>query len=157
MSAIECFSEEGILLDLPAADKEAVVRELVAAAAATGKIKRGKAEEVVDKVLERERVGSTGIGRGVAVPHTRAAAVKELVGVFARLEQPVGFDALDGRPVDLVFLLLSPQPSGGEHLAVLASVAMIARDEVYCRFLRQARTVAETFEVLKEAFEKAGA
>ena len=156
MSAIEYFCEEGVVLDLEAGDKEGVIRRLVEAAAAMGKIKRGRAEEVVAKVLEREEIGSTGIGHGVAVPHARAAGVKELVGVFGRLREPVEFQALDGRPVDLVFLLLSPTPSSGEHLEVLAALAMIARHELYRRFLRQAKDAEEAYEVLKEAFEEAG-
>lgn len=157
MAAIEYFCAEGMLLDIDVADKEAAVGALVEAAAAMGKIKRGKTGEVIEKVMEREAVGSTGIGHGVAVPHARSGSVKELVGVFGRLKEAVPFDALDGQPVDLVFLLLSPPTSSGEHLPVLAKVAVIARDETYCRFLRQAGAPSETLEILKEAFASSGA
>jgi PTS system fructose-specific IIA component/PTS system nitrogen regulatory IIA component len=145
-----------MLLDLDAGSKDAVIEKMVEAAAAAGKIKRSKNAEVIEKVMAREEVGSTGIGRGVAVPHAKSSSVKELIGVFARTKRPLDFSALDGQPVDLVFLLLAPAPSAGDHLGVLALVARIARDELYCRFLRQAKTPQDALEVLKEAMEGMG-
>ena len=145
-----------MLLDLDASSKDTVIEKMVEAAATAGKIKRSKNAEVIEKVMAREEVGSTGIGRGVAVPHAKSSSVKELVGVFARTKRPLDFSALDGQPVDLVFLLLAPAPSAGDHLGVLALVARIARDELYCRFLRQAKTPQDALEVLKEAMEGMG-
>lgn len=157
MSAIEYFCEEGILLDIDTGSKSEALSTMVSAADAMGKLKRGKVDEVISGVLEREEVGSTGIGHGVAVPHARCAGVKELTGVFCRLKDPVDYNALDGNQVDLLFMMLSPSPSGGEHLSVLASVAIIARDEMYCNFLRQAGSAEDVYEILEEAFTKAGA
>jgi fructose-specific phosphotransferase system IIA component len=154
--AEEYFAASCMLLDIDVSSKEAVVQKMVEAAAATGKIKRGKTAEVVEKVMAREQVGSTGIGRGVAVPHAKSTSVKDLVGVFARVKKPLDFSALDGQPVDLVFLLLAPAPSAGDHLGVLALIARIARDEMYCRFLRQARTPEDALDVLREAMDGMG-
>ena len=156
MSAEEYFSTGCMLLDLDVSSKDVVIEKMVEAAAAAGKIKRSKNAEVIEKVMAREEVGSTGIGRGVAVPHAKSSSVKELIGVFARIKRPLDFSALDGQPVDLVFLLLAPAPSAGDHLGVLALVARIARDELYCRFLRQAKTPQDALEVLKEAMEGMG-
>lgn len=150
------FATGCVLLDIDAGGKDELIIKMVEAAADCGKIKRSKNKEVIEKVMSREKVGSTGIGRGVAVPHAKSSSVKELVGVFARIKQPIEFAALDGQPVDLVFLLLAPEPSAGDHLGVLAVVARMARDELYCRFLRQAKTPEEALDVLDEAMGNVG-
>jgi len=156
VSAKDYFSSGCVLLDLEVGNKAEIIELMVTSAAENGTIKRGKAEEVIKKVMAREEVGSTGIGRGVAVPHAKCSAVKGLTGLFARTKKPIDFNALDGQPVDLIFLLLSPEPSSGDHLGVLAIVARIARDELYCRFLRQAKTPEEAVEVLEEAMQSLG-
>jgi PTS system nitrogen regulatory IIA component len=98
-----------------------------------------KAAEVFDALMEREAAGSTGVGHGVAVPHARLAGVDRLRGVFVRLEQPVEFDALDDKPVDLLFALFSPPGSGSEHLRALARVSRALRQADLREQLRQAR------------------
>lgn len=84
--------------------------------------------EVLDTILQRERLGSTGVGNGIAIPHGKIAGVKSITGVFARLEQPVDFEALDDQPVDLVFLLLAPEGAGADHLKALSRIARMLRD-----------------------------
>lgn len=84
--------------------------------------------EVFDTILQRERLGSTGVGNGIAIPHGKLAGVRRITGVFARLESPVDFDALDDEPVDLVFLLLAPEGAGADHLKALSRIARVLRD-----------------------------
>jgi len=94
------------------------------AAAITGVAER----EIFDALAQRERLGSTGVGNGIAIPHGKLAKVRELVGVFARLDTPVAFDALDDQPVDLVFLLLAPESAGADHLKALSRIARALRE-----------------------------
>jgi nitrogen PTS system EIIA component len=84
--------------------------------------------EIFDTVLQRERLGSTGVGNGIAIPHGKLAGIKQITGVFARLETPVDFEALDDQPVDLVFLLLAPEGAGADHLKALSRIARVLRD-----------------------------
>jgi PTS system nitrogen regulatory IIA component len=84
--------------------------------------------EVLDTIVQRERLGSTGVGNGIAIPHGKLAGVKHITGVFARLESPVDFEALDDQPVDLVFLLLAPEGAGADHLKALSRIARVLRD-----------------------------
>lgn len=84
--------------------------------------------EVFDTILQRERLGSTGVGNGIAIPHGKLSGVKRITGVFARLETPVDFEALDDQPVDLVFLLLAPEGAGADHLKALSRIARVLRD-----------------------------
>ncbi|HEY6630967.1 MAG TPA: PTS IIA-like nitrogen regulatory protein PtsN [Rhizobiaceae bacterium] len=84
--------------------------------------------DIFDTILQRERLGSTGVGNGIAIPHGKLAGVKHIVGVFARLETPVDFEALDDEPVDLVFLLLAPEGAGADHLKALSRIARVLRD-----------------------------
>lgn len=95
-----------------------------------------------EALTERERLGATGVGRGVAIPHCRLSGLQSIAGAFARLETPVDFDAVDGRPVDLVFLLAAPECAGAEHLKALAKVSRLLRDDATCEKLRGARDVA---------------
>lgn len=94
------------------------------AAALTGLPER----EIFETVLQREKLGSTGVGSGIAIPHGKLAGVKRITGVFARLETPVDFEALDDQPVDLVFLLLAPEGAGADHLKALSRIARVLRD-----------------------------
>jgi PTS system nitrogen regulatory IIA component len=84
--------------------------------------------EIFDTVLRREKLGSTGVGNGIAIPHGKIPGIRRIAGVFARLEQPVDFDSLDDQPVDLVFLLLAPDGAGADHLKALSRIARVLRD-----------------------------
>ena len=99
-----------------------------------------KASEVLEGLLEREETSSTGVGHGVAVPHARLAGLARLRAVFVRLEQPVEFDAVDDRPVDLIFALFAPPEANGEHLRALARVSRALRQSTLREQLRQAHS-----------------
>ena len=95
---------------------------------------------IYEVVTERERIGSTGFGRGVAIPHGKVEGLAQVVGVFAQLDQPIDYDALDQQPVDLVFLLLAPDDAGADHLKALAKVSRMFRNEAFVEKLRGARS-----------------
>jgi PTS system nitrogen regulatory IIA component len=105
---------------------------------------------IFDILLERERLGTTGVGRGVAIPHGRLAAIDQLFGFFARLETPVPFDAIDEQPVDLIFLLLAPESAGADHLKALAQVSRMFRDQAVCKKLRGTDSSEAIYALLTE-------
>src|SRR5207245_5304420 len=96
----------------------------------------------------REKLGSTGVGSGIAIPHGKLAKLDKLFGLFARLDRPIDFDALDGQPVDLIFLLLAPETAGADHLKALARVARLLRDSDVARKLRDSRDAEDLYAVL---------
>ena len=125
--------------------KKQALQELAARAAAmTGRSER----EVLEVLTQRERLGSTGIGNGIAIPHGKLATLDRLFGLFARLERPIDFEALDGQPVDLMFLLLAPEAAGADHLKALAQVARLLRDPKVAMKLRESRDGEALYAVL---------
>jgi PTS system nitrogen regulatory IIA component len=116
---------DAVLACVKASGKKALLAELAAKA---GHIYRLDERRLFDRLLERERLGSTGVGGGIAIPHGRMAGLPKPVGVFARLGHPVDFDSIDERPVDSVFLLLAPEGAGADHLKALARVSRLLRD-----------------------------
>jgi nitrogen PTS system EIIA component len=125
--------------------KKQALQELAARAATmSGRSDR----EIFEVLMQRERLGSTGIGSGIAIPHGKLAKLDRLFGVFARLERPVDFEALDGQPVDLMFLLLAPEAAGADHLKALARVARLLRDPEVARKLRESRDAEALYAVL---------
>jgi nitrogen PTS system EIIA component len=132
----DLLAAHAVLPALKSKNKKQVLQEVAARAAELcGRSER----EIFETLLHRERLGSTGIGQGVAIPHGKLPALERLVGVFARLEKPIDFDALDGEPVDLIFLLLAPEGAGADHLKALARIARLLRDEKIATQLRAAR------------------
>jgi PTS system nitrogen regulatory IIA component len=125
MRLTDFVSPEAIFANVRANNKKQLLHELSQRAA---KLSGLDEREIFDALLHRERLGSTGIGEGVAIPHGKLAKVKSIFGIFARLERPIDFDSLDGAPVDLVFLLIAPEASGADHLKALACVARVLRD-----------------------------
>ncbi len=107
--------------------------------------------EIFEILLERERLGTTGVGSGVAIPHGKLPGLKRLYGVFARLEQPIDFDSVDEQPVDLIFLLLAPETAGADHLKALARVSRQLRDREMCEKLRGSDTAEALYALLTEA------
>ncbi|MGC4024564.1 MAG: PTS IIA-like nitrogen regulatory protein PtsN [Mesorhizobium sp.] len=105
---------------------------------------------IFDTILQRERLGSTGVGNGIAIPHGKLSGVKKIVGVFARLETPVDFEALDDQPVDLVFLLLAPEGAGADHLKALSRIARVLRDNETVTKIRGTRDANAIFALLSE-------
>ena len=109
-----------------------------------------QAREIYDAVLQRERLGSTGVGNGIAIPHGKLTSCTKIVGVFARLDRAIEFDALDGAPVDLAFLLVAPEASGADHLKALARIARVLRDPRIVAKLRATRDAAGLYGVLTQ-------
>jgi PTS system nitrogen regulatory IIA component len=107
--------------------------------------------EIFDTILQRERLGSTGVGNGIAIPHGKPPGVKRITGVFARLETPVDFEALDDQPVDLVFLLLAPEGAGADHLKALSRIARILRDAETVAKIRGTRDAAAIHALLSQS------
>jgi PTS system nitrogen regulatory IIA component len=107
--------------------------------------------EIFETLLQRERLGSTGVGNGIAIPHGKLTKIGSLFGLFARLERPIDFDALDSEPVDLVFLLLAPEAAGADHLKALARVARVLRDPNTAQMLRGTRDATALHAVLTQA------
>src|SRR5687768_11082628 len=129
-----------IKADVSSDDKPGVIRELVESLVTAGAIKAGEQEGIVAAILKREDLGSTGIGRGVAVPHTKHASVDRLVGTVGVSVTGVDFNSLDGEKVQLFFLLISPPDRPGDHLRALENISRQLRDDTFCRFLKQARS-----------------
>jgi mannitol/fructose-specific phosphotransferase system IIA component (Ntr-type) len=142
---------EAILVDLQATAKEEAVREIVGSLAKVGQFSPSDQEGVVRAIMSREDLGSTGIGQGVAVPHTRHPTVNHLIGTVALSRRGVDFAALDSEPVDILFLLVSPPNQPGEHLRALETISRHLKNERFVSFLRQARSREEVIEVLDEA------
>ena len=104
--------------------------------------------EILEILLQREKLGSTGVGNGVAIPHGKLPKLGKLFGLFARLERPIDFEALDNQPVDLIFLLLAPESAGADHLKALARVARLLRDPGIVQKLRESRDADALYAVL---------
>lgn len=134
-----------IAAGLKANSKKQLLQELAALAARGSDVNE---REVFDALLQRERLGSTGIGNGLAIPHGRFANIQRLMGVFARLDKPVDFEAVDGIPVDLVFVLLAPEGAGADHLQGLARVARLLRNPLVVQSLRSTRDSAAIYSIL---------
>ena len=140
MKFADFVSSEAVRSDLEATDKEGAIREMVQALLDVGRIESGEFESIVKAILKREELGSTGIGRGVAVPHTKHPSVDRMVGSDAVSSEGVDFASLDGETVQLFFLLISPPDRPGDHLRALENISRQLRDDTFCRFLQQAKT-----------------
>jgi len=151
MKFTDFVSTEAIRAELTAEDKPGVIRELSEALKEAGKIAPNEVDSVVKAVMKREELGSTGIGRGVAVPHTKHPSVDRLVGTVGVSPMGVDFDSLDGERVQLFFLLISPPDRPGDHLRALENISRQLRDETFCRFLKQAKSAEDIRQLLDEA------
>ncbi len=151
MKFADFISPEAIRADVAADDKEGVIREMVQALLDAGKIEASEFESIVKAILNREELGSTGIGRGVAVPHTKHGSVDQLVGTVGVSRAGVDFDSLDGEKVFVLFLLVSPLDRPGDHLRALENISRQLRDDRFCRFLKQSKTAEEIRQLLDEA------
>lgn len=144
-------AREAITVNLSADSKEQVLRTMVTSLVNANKIAAGELESILKAILKREELGSTGIGRGVAVPHTKHPSVDRLVGAVAVSGEGVDFNSLDGEKVHLLFLLISPPDRPGDHLRALESVSRQLRDDTFCKFLKQAKGVDDVLTLLDEA------
>jgi PTS system fructose-specific IIA component/PTS system nitrogen regulatory IIA component len=151
MKFADFICSEAIIADLAAVDKEGAIREIVKSLETAGKIDPAETESIVKAIMKREELGSTGIGRGVAVPHTKHPSVDRLLATVAVSRQGVDFASLDGETVQLFFLLISPPDRPGDHLRALENISRQLRGDTFCRFLKQAKTPADIKTLLEEA------
>lgn len=142
---------EAILTDLKVDTKEAAIRKMVESLGTCGTIKSADQEGIIAAILKREELGSTGIGKGVAVPHTKHPSVDRLVATIALSKDGVEFASLDGEDVHILFLLVSPPDRPGDHLRALENISRHLRNDNFCNFLKQSGTAAAVIELLEEA------
>jgi PTS system nitrogen regulatory IIA component len=144
----DIIARDGIILDLKSCQsKRQVLKELARHAAAALGLDQ---QNLLDALMERERLGTTGIGPGIAIPHARLAEVDHLVGLFARLDQPVDFESLDDLPSDLIFLLLAPDSADADSLKALARISRVLRDPTLRQRLRQERDRDSVYRMLTQ-------
>jgi len=151
MKFSDFVAPDAIRSRIEAHSKEGVIREMIQALVDAGRIPAADQEGIVKAVMKREDLGSTGIGRGVAVPHTKHPSVSRLVGTVAVSPSGVDFESLDGDPVQLFFLLVSPPDRPGDHLRALENISRQLRDESFCRLLKAAKGPVEIQHLLEEA------
>jgi PTS system fructose-specific IIA component/PTS system nitrogen regulatory IIA component len=151
MKFADFVSGEAIRARLAAEDKEGVIREMIGALLEADRISPSEVDSIVKAIMKREELGSTGIGRGVAVPHTKHPSVGRLVGTVAVSHDGIDFNSLDGEKVQLFFLLISPPDRPGDHLRALENISRQLRDDTFCRFLKQATSPEDIRLLLEEA------
>ena len=151
MKLTDFVVQKAIIPDLKATTKEEVIREMVASLKSAGTIKAEEEEAVVSAILKREELGSTGIGNGVAVPHTKHPSAEELSATVAISRDGVDFSSLDGEDVFIFFLLVSPPDRPGDHLRGLENISRHLRGQDFCNFLKQSTTGKDIWELLAEA------
>src|SRR6202521_5355595 len=145
MTITDLVAPEAILPALKVNSKKQALQELAARATGlTGQNERA----IFEVLLQREKLGSTAVGNGVAIPHGKLPKLERLFGLFARLDRPIDFEALDSQPVDLIFLLLAPEPAGADHLKALARVARLMRTPDTAKMLRESRDAEAIYAVL---------
>ena len=147
MEIVDPLVPEAVLPSLKVQSKKQLLQELAQRAAElTGLPER----RIFETLIERERLGSTGMGQGIAIPHGRLAGLSKISGLFARLETPIAYDAVDNQPVDLIFLLLAPEGAGADHLKALARVSRLLRNQATCEKLRATKDGQVLFSLLTE-------
>jgi PTS system nitrogen regulatory IIA component len=145
MSLNDLLTPDAVIASLRVNGKKQALQELSDRAAVVSGL---AAREIFDSILQRERLGPTGVGDGVAIPHGKLAKCRRIFGVFARLERPIDFEALDGLPVDLIFLLIAPESAGADHLKALATIARKLRNANFAAQLRATRDASAIFSMM---------
>ncbi|MEE9140181.1 MAG: PTS IIA-like nitrogen regulatory protein PtsN [Alphaproteobacteria bacterium] len=147
MEMADLITPESVVVNLKATSKKLVLQDLSKRMAEL----TDKQERVIfDVLLERERLGTTGVGSGIAIPHGKLPDLHRLYGLFAKLEHPVNFEAIDEQPVDLIFLLLAPELAGADHLKALARVSRLLRNKAICQKLRESDSAEAIYALLTE-------
>ncbi len=153
MELSSIIAQDGVFANLKPNSKKQLLQELAAAGAAhIGLDER----TIFDVLLQREKLGSTGVGNGVAIPHGKLPQIPHIFGILARLQKPIAFDAMDEQPVDIVFMLLAPEGSGADHLKALSRIARVLRDQSTLTQIRNTDD-AESIHNLLTSLEKANA
>lgn len=153
MKITEFLDKRGIKMDLESSEKEDVLKELVDVLAEVKDV--GDKKLILKALIDRENLGSTGIGQGIAIPHGKTDKVKEIVAVLGISRKGVNFDALDGESVYLFFLLVAPKDNPGPHLKALAQISRLLRDSFFCELIKRCQTADEVFDLIRKEEEKA--
>jgi PTS system fructose-specific IIA component/PTS system nitrogen regulatory IIA component len=151
MKLSEFVVEPAVVADLRVSSKQEAIRTLVSSLVGSGRIKAADQEAITAAIMTREELGSTGIGRGVAVPHTKHPSVDSLIATVGLCHDGLDFQSLDGGDVYIIFLLVSPPDRPGDHLRGLETITRHLKREEFCKFLRQSKTSAQVMELLREA------
>ncbi len=147
MALADLLQQDAIIPALKVNSKKQLLQDIAAKAS---KLTGVPEREIFDVILQRERLGSTGVGHGIAIPHGKLNSISSIRGVFVRLDTPVDFEALDDEPVDLVFLLLAPEGAGADHLKALSRVARVLRDQDLVAKLRKTDSASAIYAFLNE-------
>ena len=150
MEISDLLPPDGVTADLKVTSKKQALQDLAKRAAEVSGLQE---RAVFDVLMERERLGTTGVGNGIAIPHGKLPNLDRLYGFFARLGQPIDFQAIDERPVDLIFVLLAPESAGADHLKALARISRLLRDQGVCDKLRGTDSAEALFAILTESEE----
>ena len=151
MNLAEFVVRDAIITDLDVSSKEEAIRAMVASLCQAGRIAADNEDNIVAAIMKREELGSTGIGKGIAVPHTKHPSVDSLIATIALAKNGVDFQSLDGEDVFILFLLISPPDRPGDHLRGLESISRHLKNDDFCSFLRQAVSADAVMETLREA------
>lgn len=147
MDLTDLLTPQGVVAHLKAANKKQALQELAHTASEVTDLEE---RAIFDALLERERLGTTGVGLGIAIPHAKMPELERLWGLFARLDNPVDFDSIDEQPVDLIFVLLAPESAGADHLKALARISRLLRNQAIVEKLRGAESAEAIFALLAE-------
>jgi PTS system nitrogen regulatory IIA component len=147
MELSELINSDSIVSTLKVGSKKQALQELAQVAESVTGI---SSRDIFGTVLQRERLGSTGVGQGIAIPHGKLDGLDRLFAIFARLDTPIGFDAMDDQPVDLIFMLLAPESAGADHLKALARISRTLRDPSITQKLRDSASTAEIYAILTQ-------
>jgi PTS system nitrogen regulatory IIA component len=150
MEISDLLAPEGVSADLKATSKKQALQDLARRASEVSELPE---RAIFDVLMERERLGTTGVGNGIAIPHGKLPNLDRLHGFFARLNQPIDFQAIDERPVDLIFVLLAPETAGADHLKALALISRLLRDQAVCEKLRGTDGAEALYAILIESEE----
>jgi PTS system nitrogen regulatory IIA component len=145
MNIADLLAPDAVLPALKAQSKKQLLQELAARCHGLTKISERR---IFETLVERERLGTTGVGSGIAIPHGRMSEAKTIMGIFARVETPIDYEAVDSQPVDLIFMLLAPENAGADHLKALAKVSRLLRDKAICEKIRAASTAEAIYAIL---------
>ncbi len=154
MSFADLLPENSIIFELLASTRDEVISEILTRIQENNLIREGSFDDILNKIIERENLGSTGVGNGIAVPHTKHTSFDRPILTVARSPKGVSFGALDGEPVHLFFMLLSPDKNATDHLKALTFISTALRDEFFCKFLKNAKSIDEMDDTFKEMDEK---
>lgn len=152
MKILDFLDKKAIKLNMEAVEKEESLKELVDVLAETQDI--GDKKSIVKALIERESLGSTGIGQGIAIPHGKTDRVSQLVAVLGISQKGVNFEALDGEPVYIFFLLVAPKDTAGPHLKALAQISRLLRDTYFCELMRRCKTPDEVYDLIQREEDK---